>query len=77
MFLKIELALFLTYCLLNTMSINSIALYIVADVLLGLLTDRDFTLLALPSDQGRSPQEAVKCYQDNKMLDSMLGVYLQ
>ena len=52
-------------------------LYIAADVLLGLLTDRDFTLLALPSDQGRPPQEAVKCYQDNEMLDSMLGMCLQ
>ena len=56
--------LFLTYCLLNTMSINSITLYTVADVLLGLLTVRDITLLALPSDQGRPPQEAVECYQD-------------
>ena len=76
-FQKIELALFLTYRLLNTMSINSITLYTVADVLLGLLTVGDFTLLALPSDQGRPPQEAVECYQGNKMLDSMLGVCLQ
>ena len=34
-FQKIELALFLTYCLLNTMSIDSMALCIVADVFWG------------------------------------------
>ena len=64
MFRKIEVALFLTYLLLSTISINSITLYIIADVLLGLLTVRDLTLLALPSDQGRPPQEAVEYYQD-------------
>ena len=43
-------------------------LYIAADVLLGLLTDQDFTLLALPSDQLWLPQVAtglvwtIKCW---------------
>ena len=42
------------------MSINTITLYIVADVMLGLLIDQDFTMLALPLDQRGSPQEAVE-----------------
>ena len=50
----------LTNWLLNTLSIYPLTLYIVADVMLGLLIDRDSTLLALPSDRGGSPQEAAK-----------------
>ena len=42
------------------MPINPITLYIDADVLLGILTDWNFTLLALPSDQRRSSQEATE-----------------
>ena len=50
----------LTNWLLNTLSIYPLTLYIVADVMLGFLIDRDSTLLALPSDRGGSPQEAAE-----------------
>ena len=55
-----NLHLILIYCLLNTMSISSTKLYIVADVMLGLVTDRDFSLLALTLDQRGSQQESVE-----------------
>ena len=45
------------------MSIYLLLLYIVADVMLGLLIDWDFALLALPLDRGGSPQEATELDQ--------------
>ena len=52
----------LTNCLLNTLSIYPLTLYIDADVMLGLLIDWDSTLLALPSDRGGSLQEAAELH---------------
>ena len=50
----------LTNWWLNTLSIYPLTLYIIADVMLGLLIERDSTLLAVPSDRGGSLQEAAE-----------------